>query len=383
MEKNKPAKSIRRYVIVLTLVVVMLAVLVPYVQGKYFGDALYEDASGDYVNLIDTGVSGISNEDLDSLFKLIMNERYPEGSIYMTTSEDLNTPTKMSEHFGGTWSVWAVNEVPVGIDKNNKLDGTTQVSQSVFDFHEPTSGGSAGGSTSGSVAVPKTAFTQELELTAGKVTLSGETFSLSGGSVAINTTYSSTSPLKSNTISLAGPSTDKLKYLPDHGHTITWWGKFRQWRSGVGASIGNDRHEMITTSDTSIHNAANDWNNANSKGTNDYGRYDGSTVPASFTNNPKFGVAIGNYGQDPPDSFDFEYPTFSTSFITGTLSNLEWEYNVPTVATYPQQKITSHSIAAGGTGTTSNLADTTLQPYIRCYMFKRETLAPVYPWLDP
>lgn len=39
---------------------------------------------------------------------------YPVGTIYETTSTDLDTTTKMATHFGGTWEAFASGKVLVG-----------------------------------------------------------------------------------------------------------------------------------------------------------------------------------------------------------------------------------------------------------------------------
>lgn len=51
---------------------------------------------------------------LQVLGKNILNWFYPVGTIYETTSSDLDTPAKMNAHFGGTWEVYGSGRVLVG-----------------------------------------------------------------------------------------------------------------------------------------------------------------------------------------------------------------------------------------------------------------------------
>ena len=51
---------------------------------------------------------------LQVLGQNILNWFYPVGTIYETTSTDLDTITKMATHFGGTWEVYGAGRVLVG-----------------------------------------------------------------------------------------------------------------------------------------------------------------------------------------------------------------------------------------------------------------------------
>lgn len=48
---------------------------------------------------------------------LSLDEIYPIGSIYLTTT--LDTTTKVHNALGGTWAVWGKGRVPVGVDPND------------------------------------------------------------------------------------------------------------------------------------------------------------------------------------------------------------------------------------------------------------------------
>jgi hypothetical protein len=47
---------------------------------------------------------------------------YPVGTIYETTSTDLDTTTKMGNHFGGTWEVYGAGRVLVAKSDDTEFD---------------------------------------------------------------------------------------------------------------------------------------------------------------------------------------------------------------------------------------------------------------------
>jgi len=47
---------------------------------------------------------------------------YPVGTIYETTSTDLDTTTKMGNHFGGTWEVYGAGRVLVAKSADTEFD---------------------------------------------------------------------------------------------------------------------------------------------------------------------------------------------------------------------------------------------------------------------
>ena len=52
--------------------------------------------------------------ELQGIISGLLDWFYPIGTIYETTSSDLDTTTKMGNHFGGTWEVYGAGRVLVG-----------------------------------------------------------------------------------------------------------------------------------------------------------------------------------------------------------------------------------------------------------------------------
>lgn len=52
----------------------------------------------------------------------LLNFFYPVGTIYHTTSTDLDTTTKMGNYFGGTWEVYGSGQVLVAKSADTEFD---------------------------------------------------------------------------------------------------------------------------------------------------------------------------------------------------------------------------------------------------------------------
>lgn len=60
--------------------------------------------------------------DIESAVANILNLVYPVGTIYETTSTDLDTTTKMGNHFGGTWEAYGSGRVLVAKSADTEFD---------------------------------------------------------------------------------------------------------------------------------------------------------------------------------------------------------------------------------------------------------------------
>lgn len=66
--------------------------------------------TADRLNNIENGIAGL------------LDYFYPVGTIYETTSTDLDTTTKMGTHFGGTWEVYGAGRVLVAKSADTEFD---------------------------------------------------------------------------------------------------------------------------------------------------------------------------------------------------------------------------------------------------------------------
>lgn len=60
--------------------------------------------------------------DLQGIISGLLDFFYPIGTIYETTSSDLDTTTKMNAHFGGTWEAYGSGRVLVGKSADTEFD---------------------------------------------------------------------------------------------------------------------------------------------------------------------------------------------------------------------------------------------------------------------
>lgn len=78
-------------------------------------------------NLLKEVTQGVSDNagdisDIQTVLGGLLDLFYPVGTIYETTSNDLDTTTKMGDHFGGTWEVYGAGRVLVAKSGDTEFD---------------------------------------------------------------------------------------------------------------------------------------------------------------------------------------------------------------------------------------------------------------------
>lgn len=79
--------------------------------------------SGDFVGTTDTQT--LINKTIstsDNTFSGMLDWFYPVGTIYETTSSDLDTVDKVNAHFGGTWEIYGAGRVLVAKSSDVEFD---------------------------------------------------------------------------------------------------------------------------------------------------------------------------------------------------------------------------------------------------------------------
>lgn len=346
MKKFLTAKNRKRLAVAATLLVlvVLMAFGVPYAVAKYI----------EATQPINTGISGVSNADMNALITLIMNERYPKGSIYMTTD-----PTGPDASVPGTWELWGQGMVPVGVDnvtdngalaKGNWLydlsgNPLTYVDPAVIDFR---SAGLTGGSLTGSGAIKVTATGSigvtgniylkpgglTLDANSGKVSLSDAVISLKSGTV-----YSDAVRLGAS-------------QLPRHRHeTSSITTMLRDLDSGSQSGI---KRLAYATNASGTTTWPPGYDSSKPADRSLWGVYDTSTSPAATEDIPSLGFAV-------------DLSNFTAGFSpypAGTITNPPFNYDDQEIDVAASKLTTSGFI-------TSSVTDETLQPYVTCYMFRR------------
>ena len=264
---------------------------------------------------VNTSISEVTNTEADNLFIQLMNEMYPVGSVYMTT--DIATAGDMTDQFGGVWAPWGQGSVPVGAGG---------------DFAQGATGGSKGGTQSTTVTMNDLAIDADgITITPGNVTPgAGGGVTYDGGSVALSGSQAAWSFSERLT---AGT-------MPRHNHGV-----------------------VITTGHLSKNydsQATNMWSDPGS------GTYE---IPRTWS------VTIDNAGHATPNPFGGTMTTaldVSANYFSAYIRSFPFSYTRPD--TFYTPDTVSHNLAVSAVGTVT-ISDSTLQPYITCYMYERVALA--------
>lgn len=70
----------------------------------------------------DTPITSANLQKIEDALAGMLDYFYPVGTIYETTSTNLDTTTKMSNHFGGTWEVYGAGRVLVAKSTDTEFD---------------------------------------------------------------------------------------------------------------------------------------------------------------------------------------------------------------------------------------------------------------------
>jgi len=281
-----------------------------------------------------TGISGVSDADLKQLLKFFLEERFPVGSVYMTVSTDLNDTTKMNTHFnqyGSTmnWVRIGQQRVPVGYAATNAVDGTVNFGN-YFDA-VPKTGGTGGGTGTGTYSI------------SGTVT-SGST-GLTAGGVVWDPVGSLTLPAKTDAVTLTnGPATlSAINYLPavSHRHSFTYNTTRNIEIKSCGSPCGSGSiSNLVNRIDALAYDAGGGW----------------SVTISNFTGGNGFTVTI-----PAPNITNLPQYTNPTGV---TLKNPTWDYGAQAISGFPLSFSYNDS---------ATLADATMQPYVICHMYMRQS----------
>jgi len=334
--KPATAKTIRLLAAAITALLAA-ALLAPLAGASY--DAYIENVAN-----VNTALSKVTADEANNLYIDLMNRLYPVGSIYIATSIDdvdpdliLDSEAKMDAHFGGEWKFWGQGCVPMG------AGGTM-----------PASGGSMGDQLAAS-----------LPITASGMLRGGDSIALSNpsGSPAItdngSVTWSAAVNL-SGSPTFSGSVTLGKDNLPAHRHATKLRVQWRNWN-------GNGDAGWPKAWDAGTRHGTN--------GTAGLGKWDGTAPPAANTT-PNWGAAIHNTGTGSALSISTQFAVDSNK-LKVNLSDFTGTINSPGISGSTNQAVdwNTTSLSATGTGTAANVPDTTLQPYITCYMYERKELA--------
>ena len=310
----------------------------------------------------------------DTLKSTLLN-MWPVGSIYMTTSED-----DPSDLIGGTWAPWGAGRVPVGVGSGVFAGSGTQ-------------GGSLGG-TSSTVTVtwPARNVTGAIDFSPGSaaITAGNAAWNTSGAGVTVN-----------NPTGLIGVTNGTLTRTQDVAVSVTGG---TMTLSGGGVTRGGTpsvaiNNHPLTVAQLPSHTHATEgyWTSKTATGTSRYilSRALILTDTNTYGTNQTGGDEAHNHGNSvvwPEYSLGVPSNNHSSVAHTATVTQQPvLSMTAPTVAhgvhtasvTWPVFSYTSsslsytppslgtHNLSIAGDSTDVDVTDTTLQPFITCYMWKR------------
>jgi len=350
----------------LLLLVLMAAStkLIPGTIAKYASDT----------KLVETGISGVSNDDLETMLQYMMNERYPDGSIYMTADPAMDTAAKIDAAFGGTWEAFGEKRVPVGIAPLGSFD----------DFFIPVN--RQGGRTPGGGGLNNATFSifgriiGNPSLTPGGVSWTPATtpVTASAGTVTVakNATHPSTT---------TDPSTNALVGATNYPTDLI------NSAGAILASLTTDNYAShyhnVTVSGAQTHNGGAGSRQCSSVCPNNGGKFNVSSKGVS--DNTTYTLTLNNTGTNsffhPANIARTATPLSLVSRTLGTdiTSSLVY-YNNPVINisnptwTYTQQAMNPVDLPFSYTGA-GVVDDLTLQPYVIVYMYIRRAPATLPP----
>jgi len=323
MKKYMTRKNIRRLAAVVTTLLLVLAFLGPLFNARY---PEYTDIIADLVDKPKT--------DLNNLFIYMMNESLPVGSVYMTTDPGLSTAGDMINHFGGVWVEWGQGCVPVGVDPGDpdfhfgvnigKLNDTTGVEYNFSSLDLTPDGG--------------------MSIEPGKMTYVNDgSVTFAAGNIVATLKGSQNFTTPTNITLGTG-------HIPQHTHGITTWGFYEN--ADYGTARGRD---VVHAGSPDYATPGPSWGAEVLNNRTNMGAVTAFAVPATFTLANNFKL---------PDA-GFTKP--------------EIDYT-PTEVIYTAHEVLSESYTATSTESKVTVKDSTVQPYVTCYMYVRTELALLDDW---
>ena len=353
MKKDLKRKSFRRRTATAMALAVFVALLTPS-AGAQYADYIERVAQiNEYDDTPIDAANAISNTEANNVMIYLMNRMYPVGSIYMTT--DITSPEDMETHFGGAWIRFAQGRIPVGATPILEVGDPNYAANSPYFIGEE--GGTMGGDTSnmvvGNIVPQPVSFSNVPD----NDTTTTNTIRVGAASLVANSGFvygTSTASQPSMTFNSASnpPSTAAGTY------------GFRYWTSTFNVPAFTPpllQHSHTAALTYGVHY----WDCSNgSRHTVSRDLWGGTNHVFNITTN-----VTGTAATISPTA-TISIPNSTTYSVSHTFPGLI--YTPPTV-TYTAQQV-SHTFNVTISGQV-HTTDTTVQPYMACYMYMRTELA--------